>query len=76
VSPIVNIIIKAFHIQRQGDLQEPFKQELEQELSSFLNNKGDLQLAIKKAYRRYMDAEAPNGWVNVAERRLKAYCGL
>ncbi|MCA9840439.1 MAG: hypothetical protein KC422_26265 [Trueperaceae bacterium] len=76
MSKVINLIIRAFEHQTQGDLQETFKQELEQGLGDFLENEGDLQLAIRKAYRTYMDAEAPSNWVDVAERKLKAYCDL
>ena len=76
VSTVVEIIIEAFQKLRQGDLQDPFKQELERELSSFIDNEGDLQLALKKAYCSYMDAEAPSAWVAVAEKKLKADFGL
>lgn len=77
MTSVVEIIIEAFrNLNREHDLQDPFKQKLELELSRFIHEEGDLQLALKKAYRSYMDAEAPSSWVNVAERKLRANLNL
>ena len=53
-----------------------FQEKLSQELKQCLDEDGDLQTVIRQAYRNYMDAEAPDAWLNAAERKLKTYCSL
>jgi len=76
VSTIVNAIIDIFEAQKGLKSEDAVKADLTKAMSHFLDEEGDLQYAIKQAYRSYMDAEAPDAWVAVTERKLKAYCDL
>jgi predicted DNA-binding ArsR family transcriptional regulator len=77
MSTLVDVLVDAFEMQVKGNKPEKeIKEKLTQEMINFLKKEGDLNQAIKKAYRSYMDAEAPEAWVGAAERKLKAYCNL
>ncbi len=73
MTAIVNTLIDAFEMHKYPNMQEETSNKLSKEITEFLDQEGDLKTAIQAAYRLYMDAEAPQNWLNATERRLIAY---